>query len=88
MTHTVWPPWFCGVAESSWPPVCDTTREAADERAARRGVLELGLGRAARATHVLLPHTLLRQLRPEIRPDRSGGGRGSSGGGGRGSLDA
>ena len=36
---------------------------AADERAARRGVLELGLGRAARATHVLLPHTLLRQLR-------------------------
>jgi len=35
----------------------------ADERAARRGVLELGLGRAARATHVLLPHTLHRQLR-------------------------
>ena len=36
---------------------------AADERAARRGVLELRLGRAARATHVLLPRRWHRQLR-------------------------
>ena len=36
---------------------------AAEERAARRCVLELGLSRAARTTHVLLPHTLHRQLR-------------------------
>ena len=36
---------------------------AAEERAARRGVLELGLGHAACATHVLMPHALHRQLR-------------------------
>ena len=36
---------------------------AADERAARRAVLELQLGRSAVATHVLLHHTLHRQLR-------------------------
>ena len=57
---------------------------AADERAARRGVLELNLGRAARATHVLLPHTLRRQLRRcayesedlELLPHASSGGCG------------
>ena len=36
---------------------------AADERAARRAVLALRLGRAAATTHVLLPHALHRQLR-------------------------
>lgn len=36
---------------------------AADERAARRCVLELRLGHAAHATHVLLPHGWHRQLR-------------------------